>query len=91
LNPKVKPTERIRDIAFSPDGTRIYVAAADQVTAVDVESGETAWVYTAPRSFGFLIISPWSLDVSEEGEVVAAFDNGTIVSWDATGQVTHKW
>ena len=91
LNPKVKPTERIRDIAFSPDGYKLYVAAGEQVTAIDIATASVIWDYVAPRSFGFLIISPLSLDVSEDGEVLCAFDNGSIASWSPTGSVTHRW
>jgi len=88
-NEKIRPTERIRGLVFSPSGDLMYVAAGEQVTAIQTNGWNVAWTYVAPRSFGFLIISPIALDVSGSGDVVAAFDNGTIVVWDGHG--TRKY
>lgn len=88
---KVKPTERIRGLAFSPESDAIYVAAGEAVQAIRIKDGECLWSYVAPRSFGFLIISPIALDVAEDGKVVAAFDNGRMVAWDSNGQKTGNW
>jgi len=91
INEKIKPTERIRGMAFSPNADLIYVAAGDIVQAIRIASREVQWSYVAPRSFGFLIISPISLDVSDDGDVVAAFDNGSIAVWDSSGIMKSLW
>jgi len=82
---KIRPTERVRGLAFSPNAEYLYVAAGDQVIALHTDSWGTEWSYEAPRSFGFLIISPIALDVAANGDVAVAFDNGSIVVWDGHG------
>ena len=89
-NEKIKPTERIRGMKFSPSGEYLYVAAGSILTAWRTEGWEIAWTYEAPRSFGFLIISPIALDVAETGDVAVAFDNGSIVVWNADGRPKAK-
>ncbi len=91
LNQKIKPTERVRGLAFSPEGHMIYLAAGDTLSAIRVDTNHVEWAYVAPRSFGFLIISPISLDVSDKGDIVAAFDNGSVMVWDAQGKVKALW
>ncbi len=90
-NEKVRPTQRIRGVAFSPEGRVLYVAAGEKVHAVDLEGGQRLWSYVAPRSFGFLIISPISLSVSKEGDVAIAFDNGTFGLWSPDGRRGPVW
>jgi WD40 repeat protein len=87
---KVRPTERIRGLEFSGDGTRVFAAAADTVYALDVATGATAWTYEPPRSFGFLIISPVAL-TAMGGLVAAAFDNGSVAVWDENGVLRCLW
>jgi WD40 repeat protein len=84
-NDKIRPTERVRGLAFSPDGNLLYAAAGSKVFAIQTSNWETVWEYEPPRSFGFLIISPIALDVSPTGDIAAAFDNGTFVVWDGSG------
>ena len=91
INEKIKPTERIRGLAFSPDGTHLYVAAGDAVWSIRLQDGKIDWSYVAPRSFGFLIISPISLDVSDQGDIAAAFDNGSVVVWSSFGAIKSMW
>lgn len=91
ISEKIKPTERIRGLAFSPKADILYVAAGEAVQAIRIANLEIEWTYVAPRSFGFLIISPICLDVSEDGDVVAAFDNGSIGVWDAHGVMKALW
>lgn len=87
---KVRPTERIRGLEFSTNGERVFVAAADTVYALDVQTGSTAWVYEPPRSFGFLIISPVAL-TAMNGLIAAAFDNGSVAVWDENGVLRCLW
>lgn len=87
---KIRPTQRIRGLAFSDDGNVLYVAASDEVLAIDVASGDPIWSYRPPRSFGFLVVSPVALDSS--GDIVAAsFDNGSVVAWDTKGTQLGIW
>lgn len=79
---KIRPTERVRGLGFSPDGAVMYLAAGSEVIALNTSNWEVAWSYEPPRSLGFLIVSPIALDVAQNGDVAAAFDNGTILIWD---------
>lgn len=87
---KVRPTERIRGLQFSADGRRVFVAAADTVFALETATGDTAWSYEPPRSFGFLIISPVAL-TAMGGLVAASFDNGSVAVWDENGVLRCLW
>ena len=91
LEDKIRPTQRIRGMVFSRDGRLLYLAAADRVIAVDVSTGDEVWSYRAPRSFGFLVISPVSLATSSTGDVAAAFDNGSLAVWDEGGLMKSLW
>ena len=86
LNEKIRPTDRVRGLVFSPDGDHLYVAAGDCVRAIDTSTWNLNWSVEAPRSFGFLIISPMSIDVTPAGDVVIAFDNGSFGLWNRQGQ-----
>ncbi len=87
---KIRPTQRVRSLAFSEDGKTLFIAASDQVVAVDTATGEETWSYSPPRSFGFLVVSPTALDVN--GDFVAAsFDNGSVVAWDLEGLQLGIW
>jgi len=91
-NEKIRPTERIRGLVFSADATALYVAAGSILSALNTTDWAPKWTYEAPRSFGFLIISPISVDAAANGDVAAAFDNGSIVVWDSVGkkkQIVH--
>lgn len=83
---KVRPTQRVRGLAFSDSGEFLYVAASDEVQALSTRTGEPCWRYLPPRSFGFLIVSPVAID-STGDTVTAAFDNGCIATWDTYGQL----
>jgi hypothetical protein len=85
-NDKVRPTQRVRGLAFSDAGEFLYLAASDEVQALSTRTGEVCWSYLPPRSFGFLIVSPIAID-SRGDTVSAAFDNGCIATWDTFGQL----
>jgi WD40 repeat protein len=91
ISQKIRPTDRVRGLQFSPDDSTLYVAAGDTVHAVLVSTGEEVWSYTAPRSWGFLIVSPIALAVAPNGDVAAAFDNGSIAVWDQHGSIRALW
>ncbi|HTQ11510.1 MAG TPA: WD40 repeat domain-containing protein [Fimbriimonadaceae bacterium] len=85
MSDKVRPTERIRGIVFSPDGRRLLVAAGEHVASFRTDSLQSGpdWIYIAPRLLAFLIVSPIAIAVSNDGILAAAFDNGTVVVWGA--------
>jgi WD40 repeat protein len=91
LNEKVRPTERIRGLEFSSDGRLLFVAAADTLCAVELESQSLLWSYTPPRSFGFLVVSPVHLAVAGNGLIAACFDNGSIGVWREDGVLQSIW
>jgi WD40 repeat protein len=88
---KVRSTERMRSLAFSPDGQYLYVSARDAIESVYTYSGEEAWYYQPPRRFGFLIVSPLRVSVSADGYVACCFDNGTIGVWSKDGGQCRIW
>jgi len=88
---KTRPLERMRSLAFSPDGSLLYVSARDAIESVSVESGEQAWYYQPPRSFGFLIVSALRAAVAPDGHVACCFDNGSIGIWSAEGNRCRIW
>jgi WD40 repeat protein len=87
---KVRPTERVRGLAFSSTGEMVFVAAADTVYAISCHTGDTVWSYQPPRSFGFLVISPVAL-TAMNGHVAASFDNGSVAVWDEAGNLRCLW
>ena len=89
-NDKSRPTERIRGLCFSPNSEFLYVAAGEQILAIHTLGWKVSWTYTSPRSFGFLIISPISLDVADNGCIAAAFDNGTVLIWNSEGHLVDS-
>ena len=91
LDPKVASTERIRGLAYAPDGLSIYALASDRLIALDAPSGETLWSYQPSRTMGFLVTSPVALAVREDGLVAASFDNGAIGAWSASGELQGLW
>lgn len=88
---KIRPTERIRGLQFSPDGSTLYTACGDSFRANEVISGDIRWSYRPPRSFGFLIVSPIAVGVSQSGEVAIATDAGRLSVWTAAGALKSHW
>lgn len=88
---KIRPTERIRGLSFSPDGKAIFAACGDLMRAFDSDSGAELWAYRPPRSWGFLIVSPISITVSAEGDVAMATDAGRLSVWTANGAMKSHW
>lgn len=88
---KIRPTERIRGLGFSPDGTVLYAASGDAFNAFNLDSGAVRWSYRPPRSFGFLVVSPIALAVSASGEIAVATDAGRISVWTAAGALKAHW
>jgi len=87
---KIRPTQRLRGIAFNANADKLFLAAADEVLALDADTGRTLWSYQPPRSFGFLIISPLTLDCYGDS-VLGAFDNGSVALWDDDGRIQALW
>ena len=88
---KVRPTERIRGLAFSPDGKHLHVVAADRLSTFGTKDAQEKWHYTPPRSFGFLVISPMCLSVALDGKIAVGFDNGTVGVWSPDGEKLGMW
>jgi WD40 repeat protein len=86
---KVRSTERIRGMRFSSDGNRLFVAAGERVASYDLtrQADEPDWVFVAPRLFAFLVVSPTCITVSKTNTLSAAFDNGSISTWEESGQL----
>lgn len=90
-SPKAKTVDRIRSIAFAPDGTQFYVASGPNVTAFQTDSGRRLWSFGLPRFLGFLIACPLSLDVDQHGRLAVANDNGTFGLRDHYGRKLRTW
>lgn len=84
-NEKIRPTDRVRGLSFSADGLQLFVASGDRVLSFSTITWFQVWEYVAPRSFGFLIISPIALGASRMGDFVGAFDNGSMTVWSEDG------
>ncbi len=87
---KIRPTEMVRSIAFSPDESRIFIAASDTINAYSTADGELLWQYRPPRHFGFLIVSPQSIAVSRDGQMAASFNYGSMARLDLDGNVIFR-
>lgn len=88
---KIRPTERIRGLVFSPTGDTLYVACGDTVKAYSMTNGEVRWMFRPARSFGFLIVSPIALSVSPAGELAVATDAGRLSLWTPAGAMRSHW
>jgi WD40 repeat protein len=90
MDDRIRAIQRIRGLQFSEDASILFVVAGDTLYAVDVETGNDVWTYTAPRSFAFLVISPCCVTV-RGGFVAASFDNGYIGVWSEDGLLQSLW
>lgn len=88
---KVAPVQRIRGLAYAPDGMTLYALGTDTLFALDAESGAVRWSYQPSRTLGFLVVTGASLAVREDGLVAAAFDNGAIGVWTVWGELKGLW
>jgi len=88
---KIRPTERIRGLAFSPNGENLYAACGDLVRAFSMTTGEQKWQYRPARSFGFLIVSQITLAVSSTGDIAVATDAGRLSLWTPDGALRAHW
>ncbi len=91
LEPKVAATQRIRGLAYSPDGATLYALASDRLLALGGATGEPLWDYQPPRSLAFLVTSAMAVAVREDGLVAASFDNGAIGTWSTDGELQGLW
>lgn len=84
---KVRPTERVRGLAFGNHSDVLFMAAGQNVTAVSLSGGdEPRWSHVPPFIFGFLITSPTGV-VARDGIVAACFDSGTMTFFDEDGTI----
>lgn len=90
-NEKVKSADRIRGVAFSPEGRRLYVASGDTLRAYDLLLKKELWRYQPRRSFGLLVVSPMAVTVSPAGNVVVAMDAGTVRCLTPDGEILASW
>jgi WD40 repeat protein len=87
---KVRPTERVRGLAFGSDSGMLIAAVGDRVVALDLECGRMLWEYTPPRNFGFLIVSPVALS-AHGGLIATSFDNGSVAIFGEDGRIRCLW
>ncbi len=73
---RIRPTERMRGLAFSVDGRQLFVASGQSLLALDTSTGKETWRYVAPRMLCFMVASPLNVRVAPNGELVVAFDSG---------------
>lgn len=90
INPKIRATDRIRDLAFQGD-RYLWIAAGESVRKIDLNEGRELLNYVAPRDWGFLVISPTSIAIAPNGWVAVAFDNGGIAIWSEYGELVQQW
>lgn len=81
-----RAVDRMRELAFSPDGERLYAAAGRYVMAIDAGTGAVLWRYQGPNFLCFLVNSPSALAVSGAGEVFVSFEDGLIERFDPFGR-----
>lgn len=91
INYKVVGIQRIRGLAYAPDGSTLYALGTDNLFALDGETGEPRWSYQPPRTLGFLVVSTSALAVRADGLVAASFDNGAIGLWTSEGSLRGLW
>jgi WD40 repeat protein len=91
INPKLQGPDRIRGIAFSPEGSQMYVACGDTLRAFDLITRNEVWRYQPPRSFGFLILSPVAVAASPVGNVLTVSDGGLVAVLSAAGKRIGQW
>lgn len=87
----VENTERIRQVAFSPEGDVAYVVVGDQIRAIRLEDGFQLWSVKTPRLWGFLATLALGIDVADDGRIAVTYDNGSIGIRNAAGQRLRTW
>lgn len=90
-SPKARTVDRIRSLAFAPDGSQFYVASGPSIQAFQTDSGRRLWSFGLPRFLGFLIACPLSVDVDNSGRLAIANDNGTFGLRDHFGRRLRCW
>ncbi|MBX3119610.1 MAG: hypothetical protein KF784_11135 [Fimbriimonadaceae bacterium] len=78
--------DRVRSIAIDDMRNMLYVAAGGRLHALDLETGVRRWIYAPPYAFCFLITSPVSMMIRDDGNLVAAFDDGAMEIWTPDGK-----
>jgi WD40 repeat protein len=89
--PKFMTSERIRQVAVSPDSQKAYVACGDAIHAVDLETGKVEWRARTHRYLGFLVLMALGVDVAEDGRVAISFENGQFGTRDPLGRRLRVW
>lgn len=70
--------DRLRSVAFTADGTGLYLCSGSRLVLADLATGAELWRYSAPEWWPFLIASPQAVARMDDGGILASFDNGTI-------------
>ncbi len=76
-NPRHRPLDRLRSAAFAPDGRTLFLACGSRLLAIDASDGREVWRYSAPEWWPFMVASPQSIAVDNQGYYVVSFDNGS--------------
>ncbi|MCW5942213.1 MAG: WD40 repeat domain-containing protein [Fimbriimonadaceae bacterium] len=83
-------TDRMRDVAFSLDGTRLYAAASRYLWALDASTGDVEWRYQGPNFLTFLINPPSTVAVAQDGSLIASFEDGLMEAFLPSGRKIRK-
>ncbi len=78
--------DRVRSLAIDDERRMLYVAAGGRLHALDLDSGERKWIYAPPFALCFMVTSPVSMIVRDDGNLVAVFDDGFMEMWTPQGQ-----
>ncbi len=81
----------VRSLAFSADGSELYVAAAEKIRAFDVRNGQVRWCSRAPNMLAFLPNSPQAIAVCSGGDWVATFASGLVEQWTTYRARKARW
>jgi hypothetical protein len=84
-------TVRVRGLAASHDGRRLFVSAGPRLWSVAVSDGTSDWHYDPPSTFAFIVTGVAGVAVSWDGEVWASLDDGFMEVRDPSGEAMARW
>lgn len=68
----------VRDLRFSPDGSRLYVASADTVRSIDTETLSECWQHKSRPYLVFMITTPMAVVPTSDGRVCMCNGDGSM-------------
>lgn len=88
---KPRASDRLRSLAFAPNGRDLYAICGDRLRAFSVLSRQERWLFQPKRLFGLLTVSPVALAISPSGNVFTATDHGHVLAFDPDGNRIASW